>query len=267
MGRSAKAAKQQKQKAQTARKSGTKENTSVNELTDSVSSVSIKDGGYASTDVVNLLDTQPTTDEMLSSHIARTCTGNLASQTNSRDVKIESFSLQFYGKKLIENTSIELTFGRRYGLLGPNGCGKSTFLKALAAREVPIPEHIDIFCLSEEFARTDMSGLDAVIAEARKEVARLEEVMDHIIETDGPGSPLLDDIYYRLETMDPETFESRAALILTGLGFSNEMMRRATKDMSGGWRMRVSLARALFIRPTLLLLYNFDNYHFFYLCV
>jgi ATPase subunit of ABC transporter with duplicated ATPase domains len=58
----------------------------------------------------------------------------------------------------------------------------------------------------------------------------------------------------RLDELDPTTFESRAAELLHGLGFSRTMMARATKDMSGGWRMRVALARALFASPTLLLL-------------
>ncbi|KAG0041462.1 ATP-binding cassette sub- F member 2, partial [Linnemannia elongata] len=56
---------------------------------------------------------------------------------------IESFSLRFHGRELISNTDIDLNFGRRYGLIGANGSGKSTFLECLAAREVPIPEHID----------------------------------------------------------------------------------------------------------------------------
>lgn len=54
--------------------------------------------------------------------------------------------------------------------------------------------------------------------------------------------------------MDPHTFESKAAELLYGLGFGPVMMAKATKDMSGGWRMRVSLAEALFVQPTLLLL-------------
>merc|ERR1712224_656775 len=58
----------------------------------------------------------------------------------------------------------------------------------------------------------------------------------------------------KLDRMSPETFEARAGELLFGLGFSNEMMRKATKDMSGGWRMRVSLAQALFQQPTLLVL-------------
>ncbi|KAI7822603.1 hypothetical protein BC939DRAFT_181265 [Gamsiella multidivaricata] len=73
----------------------------------------------------------------------RNSTGVLTSQPLSRDIKIESFSLSFHGRELISNTDIDFNFGRRYGLIGANGSGKSTFLECLAAREVPIPEHID----------------------------------------------------------------------------------------------------------------------------
>ena len=62
------------------------------------------------------------------------------------------------------------------------------------------------------------------------------------------------EIYERLEEMDAATAEMRAAKILHGLGFSKEMQNKKTKDFSGGWRMRISLARALFIRPSILLL-------------
>jgi len=74
----------------------------------------------------------------------RNSTGVLTSQPLSRDIKIESFSLSFHGRELISNTDIDLNFGRRYGLIGANGSGKSTLLECLAAREVPIPEHIDV---------------------------------------------------------------------------------------------------------------------------
>jgi ATPase subunit of ABC transporter with duplicated ATPase domains len=57
-----------------------------------------------------------------------------------------------------------------------------------------------------------------------------------------------------METMDPSTFSTRASLILTGLGFNKQTIQKKTKDMSGGWRMRVALAKALFVKPSLLLL-------------
>lgn len=257
MGRSAKAAKQQKQAKQAATRSS-KSGKGGDDAADAMSQMSLDSGASAAATFpstaqtnMSIMEEQPTTEDQLNAHIARTCTGVLASIPSSRDTKIEHFSLQYYGRKLIENTTIELTVGRRYGLLGQNGSGKSTFLKALAAREAPIPEHIDVFLLNEEYPKSDLSALEAVILEARKELKRLEDLLDHLMETEGGESTLLDDIYERIDSMDAATFESRAASILHGLGFDKEYMTRKTKDLSGGWRMRVSLARALFVRPTL----------------
>ncbi|KAF8983755.1 hypothetical protein BGZ46_009631 [Entomortierella lignicola] len=187
--------------------------------------------------------------------VDRNSTGVLTSQPLSRDIKIESFSLSFHGRELISNTDIDLNFGRRYGLIGANGSGKSTFLECLAAREVPIPEHIDIYLLQEEAAPSDYNAIEAVVIEAKLEVERLERQVEDILATvDGAENPLLDDLYERIEELDPSTFETRAATLLHGLGFAKKDMLKATKDMSGGWRMRVALAKALFVKPTLLLL-------------
>ncbi|KAI9292113.1 hypothetical protein K502DRAFT_325962 [Neoconidiobolus thromboides FSU 785] len=89
----------------------------------------------------------------------------------------------------------------------------------------------------------------------KKKSQRLEHRVEELLgEEGGSDNPEIDDLYERIEQMDPATFESRAATLLNGLGFGPEMMKKKTKDMSGGWRMRVSLAKALFIKPTLLLL-------------
>ncbi|KAL0478427.1 ABC-like elongation factor 3 [Acrasis kona] len=183
----------------------------------------------------------------------RSCTGVLATHRDSRDIKIEQVSMSAHSKVLITESTIELNFGNRYGLLGHNGCGKSTFLEALANREFPIPEHIDIYLLNKEYPATDLTALQAVINEAEKEVKRLEKEMERILEED-PESPLMDDYAERIDELDPHTFEARASAILRGLGFTHTQMSKSTKDLSGGWRMRVALARALFVKPTLLLL-------------
>lgn len=99
-----------------------------------------------------------------------------------------------------------------------------------------------------------MNAIQAVVHVVEDEIKRLEAEAEKVLEEDGPECDLLQDIYARLDAMDPSTFESRAAALLTGLGFEPTMMNKATKDLSGGWRMRVALAQALFIRPTLLLL-------------
>jgi ATP-binding cassette subfamily F protein 2 len=89
----------------------------------------------------------------------RSTTGVLASHPQSRDIQIDSFTLLYHGHDLLQDTRLELNYGRRYGLLGLNGCGKSTMLKALAAREVPIPEHIDMYLLDREMPASDKTAL------------------------------------------------------------------------------------------------------------
>jgi ATP-binding cassette subfamily F protein 2 len=184
----------------------------------------------------------------------RVTTGVLASLEASRDVKITSASLVFHGKVLIQDSTLEVNYGRRYGLLGENGCGKSTLLKAIYKREFPFPEHVDIYLLNEGAPPTDQGALEWVVKEAEKEVQRLDDLAEEILEKEGPESPSLMEIYERSEAMDPNTFETRASLILTGLGFNKQTIHKKTKDMSGGWRMRVALGRALFVKPSLLLL-------------
>lgn len=184
----------------------------------------------------------------------RVVTGVLDSLETSRDIKLSSVSLLFHGKVLIQDSQLELNYGRRYGLLGENGCGKSTFLKAVASREYPIPENIDIYLLDEPAEPSEYSALEYVVREAQGELKRLEDLVEKILLEDGPESDLLEPLYERMDDMDPSTFESRAAIILIGLGFNSKTINKKTKDMSGGWKMRVALAKALFVKPTLLLL-------------
>jgi ATP-binding cassette subfamily F protein 2 len=183
----------------------------------------------------------------------RTCTGVLASHPLSRDIHIESLSLTFHGHDLIVDSELELNYGRRYGLLGLNGCGKSTLLTAIGCRELPIPEHMDIYHLSHEIEASDMSALQAVVC-CDEERVKLEKEAEILSTQDDGGGEALDRIYERLDAMDASTAEKRAAEILFGLGFTKQMQAKKTQDFSGGWRMRIALARALFMNPTILLL-------------
>ncbi|MCD9646807.1 ATP-binding cassette sub- F member 1 [Datura stramonium] len=183
----------------------------------------------------------------------RTCTGVLCSHPLSRDIRIESLSVTFHGHDLIVDSELELNYGRRYGLLGLNGCGKSTLLTAIGLRELPIPEHMDIFHLSREIDASDMTSLEAVI-NCDEERLKLEKEAEALAGQDDGGGEQLERIYERLEAMDAATAEKRAAEILFGLGFDKKMQAKKTRDFSGGWRMRIALARALFMNPTILLL-------------
>ena len=146
--------------------------------------------------------------------------------------------------------------------------GKSTLLKALGARAIPIPNSIDIFFLKEEVEPSDtMTALDAVMSvdEERIKLEQQAEDLNTLLgEVPEEGDPenektaeeiqedimeALNLVYERLDALDATTAEVRARSILSGLGFTHEMQSKLTKDFSGGWRMRVSLARALFIQP------------------
>jgi len=183
----------------------------------------------------------------------RTCTGVLCSHPLSRDIRIESLSVTFHGHDLIVDSELELNYGRRYGLLGLNGCGKSTLLTAIGRRELPIPDHMDIYHLSREIEASDLSSLEAVM-ECDEERLKLEREAEALAAQDDGGGEALERIYERLEAMDAATAEKRAAEILFGLGFNKQMQAKKTRDFSGGWRMRIALARALFMNPTILLL-------------
>ncbi|PIA13104.1 P-loop containing nucleoside triphosphate hydrolase protein [Coemansia reversa NRRL 1564] len=191
----------------------------------------------------------------------RSATGVLTSNTQGRDIHIDSYSLSFHGRVLIENARVELNYGNRYGLLGDNGCGKSTFLRSIAEGDIELPPHMDTYLLSEEAEPTEYNPIEYVVKAARDEYARLEkELEDMLAADDGAENPLVDGIYERMDQMDANTFEPRAAELLHGLGFDKERMKLPTKSLSGGWRMRVALAQCLFKRPTVLLLDDPTNH-------
>lgn len=135
-------------------------------------------------------------------------------------------------------------------------------MKAIAARAIPIPDSLDIYFLDSEYpARDDITALQAVM-ESNDEIERLEKRAEQLNESMAEADEdmqadiqsTLEQIYERLEHLDASKAEARATSILHGLGFTRSMQDMKTREFSGGWRMRVALARALFIEPEFLLL-------------
>ena len=200
---------------------------------------------------------------------------------SATDIKVHNLTIRAKGKVLLENTTLTVAAGRRYGLVGPNGKGKSTLLRMIARRQVPVPEALDVLLVEQEVVGTDASALDSVVAAdmelmaLRQEEAELNAALAgvELEERDAPGggapatapaaaagdeeedlAQRLTEVYERMAEIGGASAEARASKILHGLGFTEPMQRRATSLFSGGWRMRISLARALYIQPTVLLL-------------
>jgi len=185
-----------------------------------------------------------------------------------RDIKVENFSLAYGKVELINNADITIVYGRKYGLIGRNGTGKTTFLKHVANRELEIPSHISVLHVEQEIDGTEMTVIQAVLeADIERERLLAEEKKIMAMGDEKTNTTRLTKIYERLDAIDAHSAEARASAILAGLGFTADMQISPTKEFSGGWRMRVSLARALFIQPDLLLLDEPTNHLDLFACL
>jgi ATP-binding cassette subfamily F protein 1 len=193
--------------------------------------------------------------------------GGDEADANVKDITIDNFSVSARGKELLKNTSVKISHWKRYGLIGPNGMGKSTLLKLLAWRKIPVPKNIDVLLVEQEVVGDDRTALEAVVSaneelvELRNEVASLQNLSSAAEGENGVEGSYGDDageklaeLYEKLQILGSDAAEAQASKILAGLGFTKGMQGRPTRSFSGGWRMRISLARALFVQPTLLLL-------------
>ncbi|XP_036212335.1 ATP-binding cassette sub-family F member 1 isoform X3 [Myotis myotis] len=176
---------------------------------------------------------------------------------NASDIKLEKFSISAHGKELFVNADLYIVAGRRYGLVGPNGKGKTTLLKHIANRALSIPPNIDVLLCEQEVVADETPAVQAVLRADTKRLKLLEEerqLQAQLEQGDDTAAERLEKVYEELRATGAAAAEAKARRILAGLGFDPEMQNRPTQKFSGGWRMRVSLARALFMEPTLLLL-------------
>ena len=184
-------------------------------------------------------------------------------ESHKVDINIPTFTIHIGGKTLLEDASLKIAYGRRYVLIGRNGVGKTTLLNHIARKEIDgIPKNIQIVHVEQEVIINDNELLYEVLSCDKERLDLLneaEEVNKAILNEKREKeikrlSKKLVEVNKRLEEIDANEAENKAKFVLLGLGFKEEDFTKKTKDFSGGWRVRISLAKALFVMPDLLLL-------------
>jgi ATPase subunit of ABC transporter with duplicated ATPase domains len=178
-------------------------------------------------------------------------------------ISAANLSIQFGAKPLFENVSVTFGNGNRYGLIGANGCGKSTLMKILAGQlepsvgNVSIDPNIRVGQLSQDqFAYEEYRVLDAVIMGYKRlwEVMQERDRLYSLPEMSDEEGMLVADLEVEFAELDGYSAESRAGELLEGIGIPVEQHQGPMSAVAPGWKLRVLLAQALFSDPDVLLL-------------
>lgn len=173
---------------------------------------------------------------------------------------LNNIAINVAGRLLIENTSLNIPSSAKVGFVGHNGTGKSTLFRAilgeipLQAGSITYPKNLKIGTVEQEVETGDTSLLDLILAQDKERYELLAKAENN----DDPME--IAEIHERLADIDAYSAPARAQTILSGLGFNEPQHHMPAKSFSGGWRMRVALAAALFTNPDLLLLDEPSNY-------
>ena len=186
-----------------------------------------------------------------------------STSTDDNAMVVEGFSISAPHQQLFNNANLRIVKGHRYGVLGPNGQGKTTLLKHIAARALPVPASWDVLLVEQE-ARMSEKSIVMEVLSADVEGARLLEEEKRVLtalESEDLSAKELESLQSVLESTlrelqarGTDRQEAKVRKILNGLGFIGPAQERKVAEFSGGWRMRVNLAKALFMQPKLLML-------------
>jgi ATPase subunit of ABC transporter with duplicated ATPase domains len=190
-------------------------------------------------------------------------------------IRLDNISKQIGHQILFIEASAALERGEKVGLVGPNGAGKTTLFRMITGAEVPdegqvaVDRGVSIGYFSQDVG--EMSGRSAVsevmdgagpVSTVAAELKELETAMADPAQADDMEKIIerYGEVQHRFEELDGYALEGRAREVLAGLSFSQEMMDGDVGALSGGWKMRVALARILLMRPDAMLLDEPSNH-------
>ena len=171
-------------------------------------------------------------------------------------LNLSDISYSVAGRQILNNVNLQISEKQRIGLVGRNGCGKSTLLKIILgqkeadAGKVQIESGRQVLSVRQEIPTGDISPRDYLLSQDKRRNELLQKLEDYS-ETQ---PELVPDIYDELISINAFDAESRAAVVLKGLGFSEEEQNLPLDNFSGGYRMRIALGAILYQEPDLLLL-------------
>lgn len=169
-------------------------------------------------------------------------------------IQLQSIELRRGALLLFQQADLTVFPGQKVGIVGANGCGKSSLFAMLQGKLAPdagkvsIPSSWTIATVAQETPAVELSAMDYVLQGDEQLYPLLLKVRESHVDTD------LVAVHHQIEALDGYRAEAKAGTLLDGLGFTGDMQQRMVKDFSGGWRMRLNLARALMKRAELLLL-------------
>ncbi len=195
----------------------------------------------------------------------------LSNNLLSKMITVNDISVQFGGTTLFSDVSFAINENDKIALMGKNGAGKSTLLKIIAGEakastgNVSAPKEAVIAYLPQHLLTTDGATVMEETAKAFGEVFKMKAEIDEIneqltIRTDYESDAYMkliervSDLSEKFYAIEEVNYEAEVEKILTGLGFEREDFSRQTSEFSGGWRMRIELAKILLQKPDLILL-------------